>query len=104
VLVEVLVERGLLMVRILSPLGQQQHGFSPLAPRPESLSGRKVGLLWNAKANGDLFLEEFRAMVEAQQADVDFEVFFKSNPNDAPDEDMTLRLRTCDVVITAVGD
>jgi hypothetical protein len=92
------------MVRILSPLGRQQQGFSPLAPRPESLSGRKVGLLWNAKANGDLFLEEFRAMVEAQQADVEFEVFFKSNPNDAPEGDMARRLHACDVVVTAVGD
>jgi hypothetical protein len=92
------------MIRILSPVGRQQRGFSPLAARPHSLSGRKVGLLWNGKPNGDVYLEEFREVVGAQDSGVEFELFVKRGATDEPDAQMVSRLRQCDVVVTAVGD
>ena len=49
-------------LKVLNPTADRFGGAEEaLAPRPASLSGRTVGLLWNGKANGDLAL---RAVAE----------------------------------------
>jgi hypothetical protein len=93
-----------MMVRVYCPVGEQQEGFLPLAPRPVSLEGRKVGLLWNKKANGDVYLREFRDFIDSRYPGVEFEWFAKSSHSRAPSSEMMLGLRTCDAVVTTVGD
>jgi hypothetical protein len=92
-----------MMVRVYIPVGHKHEGFLPLAPRLGSLQGRKVGLLWNEKANADLYLREFRDVVGPRYADLEFEWFTKS-PYVAADADLMHRLRSCDAVVTAFGD
>ena len=49
-------------LKVLNPTADRFGGAEEaLAPRPASLNGRTVGLLWNGKANGDLAL---RAVAE----------------------------------------
>ena len=39
---------------------------TPLAPRPSSLEGKTIGLVWNGKANGDVALRRAGELLEQQ--------------------------------------
>lgn len=92
------------MTRVYSPVGEQQKGFRPLTQRVDTLSGKKIGLLWNSKANGDVYLREFRDFAEEHYADVTFEDFVKSGASVLISPEDLESARTCDVVLTAFGD
>ena len=76
-----------------------------LAPRPEDLNGKVVGLLSNHKRNSDKLLDavysllqdtyEFRGVVSLDKGDA-------SRP--APTHIMDELLEKCDLIITATGD
>jgi hypothetical protein len=39
---------------------------TPLAPRPSSLEGKTIGLVWNGKANGDVALRRAGELIQQQ--------------------------------------
>lgn len=43
-------------MRVLSPLGATPASVKPLARRPPSLAGRRIGILDNSKPNADVLL------------------------------------------------
>ncbi len=43
-------------IKVLSPVAKGVMREKELAPRPTDLNGKKVGLLFNTKANADIFL------------------------------------------------
>ena len=53
-----LEEARMYQLEVLNPvapvLGEVEA--TPLAPRPSSLEGKTIGLIWNGKANGDVAL------------------------------------------------
>lgn len=44
-------------ITVLNPSAKSALPQKPLAPRPTSLAGKKIGLLYNSKPNADIFLE-----------------------------------------------
>jgi hypothetical protein len=75
-----------------------------LAPRPETLEGRRVGLLWTSKMNGDVFLERIAELLEHSFEHI--RVLKRAKPtSEKPVPETTLdELRTCDAVVVAFGD
>ena len=39
---------------------------TPMAPRPSSLEGKTIGLVWNGKANGDVALRRAGELVQGR--------------------------------------
>jgi hypothetical protein len=97
------VERKGLVV--LDPTDESVAGQASLAPRPNSLEGKVIGLLDNSKLNSDRFLDmlveelseryKFAGMVRARKP---------SASRVVPEETLKELVDKCDVVITAVGD
>ena len=44
------------MTRVLGPLGRTSDAVAPLARRPSSLAGLRIGVLDNSKPNADVLL------------------------------------------------
>jgi Fe-S cluster biogenesis protein NfuA len=60
-------EAGSLRLDVLNPTADGYGGdVAGLAPRPPSLAGQTVGLLWNGKPNGDIALRAIGAELESQ--------------------------------------
>jgi hypothetical protein len=74
------------------------------APRPADLSGRRLGLVKNGKANAGELLERVYELLEPELKPT--RVVWHTVPTTAPAPDGLLDeiARECDLVIQAVGD
>lgn len=68
-------------LEVLDPTAAR-HGGKPVktAPRLEKLEGKKIGLLWNGKANGDIALKRTAALIQERVPDVEFRFYSGSMP------------------------
>lgn len=57
---------------------------TPMAPRPTSLEGKTIGLVWNGKANGDVALRRAGEMIEQQVPGVKLKFYSGALPTPAP--------------------
>ena len=73
-----------------------------LAPRLASLSGRKVGLVWNAKANGDVALRTAAEHIQNTIPDVEFVFYSGQEPCAA--ELLEQAREECDAFIACTAD
>lgn len=78
-----------------------EHDFT-LAPRLDTLSGKTVGLLWNAKANGDVALKTAAERIQALVPDVAFRFYSGQEPC-AP-ELLVQAQQECDGIIACTAD
>ena len=86
------------------PIGRVPPSTLALADRPDTLDGKRIGLLFNSKPNADVMLECLRERVSEMHPDTEF--VFRSKPTAArPMADEVFEaLSDCDVVINAFGD
>jgi len=89
---------------VLNPVAPQQGDITalPLAPRPSSLQGKTLGLLWNGKANGDKALKRAGEMVQRRIPDVT--VNFYSGALPCPDNLMERVKAEADAVLACTAD
>ncbi len=57
---------------------------TPMAPRPSSLDGKTVGLVWNGKANGDVALRRIGDAIQARIPGVAVKFYSGALPTPAP--------------------
>jgi len=90
--------------RLLSPIGSNSIERHPIAPRLDTLRGKKIGLLDNTKKNADLLLKAAGEILQCEHgvAEVIYRRKISSSPG-APTA-MLDELATCDAVINAYGD
>lgn len=91
------------MTIILDPTGERHPDSRELRTRPESLAGRRVGLLDISKPRGDVFLDEIeRRLVESGAIVSRYRkpTFTKPAPVDLRHEIS----QQCEVVIEALAD
>jgi hypothetical protein len=91
---------------ILDPTGQYERGHAVvLAPRVRDLSGIRLGLLDNTKANAARVLESVAELLRAQHHVGDVATYTKSYFGTPVEEDRAQEIaQSCDAVIAGVGD
>ena len=90
-------------MKLLDPTSEQQPTTRERAPRPDTLRGKRVGLLDISKARGNVFLDRIDELLTAQGVEVARfakPTFTKPAPVDLRHEITT----KCDVVIEALAD
>ena len=75
-----------------------------LSPRPESLSGKRIGLLWNAKVNADIYLRRVAELIGDRYEGVEFVWRAKPTASKPMEPDVLADMSACDLVVTAFGD
>lgn len=75
-----------------------------LAERPATLSGKTVGLLWNAKVNADVYLRRVQELLAERFDDVTFVWRQKPTASKPMEPEVLQALVHCDAVVTAFGD
>ncbi|HEY0453313.1 MAG TPA: hypothetical protein VGD70_29710 [Actinophytocola sp.] len=75
-----------------------------LARRPDSLDGKRIGLLWNAKVNADIYLHRLQELIVDRHPGVEFVWQAKPTASKPMEPEVLAELRTCDLVVTAFGD
>ena len=94
------------MVReVLDPVAPSMFFNLQLAARSKTLTGRTVGLFWNRKPNGDLFLLRIGELLKDRFKDINVKFLTgKSNPaSGAPAESIKEALK-CNSAILMTAD
>jgi len=84
--------------------------YSGTASRVSTLGGRRVGLLWNGKPNGDIFLDRIAEILETKYKDIEIIKFWEVDPehtafsNKYSEETLDRIARSADIVIASQGD
>jgi|TARA_Y100000031_G_scaffold72888_1_gene80572 hypothetical protein len=91
-------------LNVLHPVAVSQGDIdrAELAQVPQSLEGKRVGLLWNAKRGGEVALRRAGEML--QERFQDCQVIFYPGMMPAPKAIMERAKQECDVVIGATAD
>ena len=91
---------------ILDPTGQSERArAATLAPRVTNLTGIRLGLLDNTKANASRVLETVAEQLRAQHHIGDVATYTKSYFGTPVEEDRAQEIaQSCDAVIAGVGD
>lgn len=95
-----------LELEVLDPTGDAlvQRGFS-FAPRPATLAGKRVGLVWNGKPHADKLLHHVGGQLEARFEGLTTHFFGLANPSNRPHPGELERIiEAVDVVVYASGD
>jgi hypothetical protein len=89
----------------VGPAETLQRGRPALAPRPERLTGLRLGLLANTKRNAEQFLADVGRELAEQHGMVPVVAVKKPNiVETAPAELMAELTERCDIVVAGVGD
>ena len=98
---------------LLNPAGATRIETISLAPRIDTLEGRTVGLKWNEKPNGNLFLDRVAELLAEKVPGVKVVKFYDAEPTTVPQsanmEAAAQKARTIarykpDIVIGSQGD
>ncbi len=90
---------------VLDPTVAPMPAHVSMAPRPESLNGKTVGLLANGKRNADHLLDHVAALMAEHFQLKEIVARDKRNASrPCPDDLLQELLSQCDVVVTATGD
>ena len=92
-------------VEVLSPVSPPAVDVLPLAPRPGSLDGLKVGVLSNIKSNATELLDFVSDELRGRVATIEIVRELKpQGPTVAAADDVLGRLQQCEAVILAIAD
>ncbi len=91
-------------LEVLNPVASRQGeiGQYSLAPRPKSLNGKKVGLFWNGKRNGDIALTRVGELLKSRFRDVQL-IRIDATVGCKP-EVLEYARKECEVAIGSTGD
>ncbi len=91
-------------LQVLNPVSVRQSAEtrSDPAPRPGSLDGKKVGLIWNRKYGGNAVLERVGTRLRERFADVDVRLYPGGIP--VPQAVLDEAIKECDVFVGASSD
>jgi hypothetical protein len=75
-----------------------------LSTRPQSLNGKKIGLLWNSKVNADIYLHRLQELIASRSENVEFVWRAKPTASKPMEPEVLEAMKQCDLVVTAFGD
>ena len=93
------------LLEVLNPVARQRAVENALSanPRPPSLDGKTVGLLWSGTHGGDVALNRAGEMLQERFSNVTVN-FYTGGNYPAPPEIVKQAAEECDVVIGATAD
>ncbi len=92
-------------ILVLNPTAEMRVQERPIAPRPDSLAGERVGILWNGKPNADLLLDRVAELLGERFGVLVTVRATKPNVSaPAPPDVIQKLVAECDVVVNAIGD
>ncbi len=93
------------LLEVLNPVAQQRGMLAtlPATPRPEDLSGKRVGLVWSGTHGGDVALNRVGEMLRERFDDLETR-FYTSGNYPAPPQVLRQAAEECDVVVGATAD
>jgi hypothetical protein len=93
-------------IEVLSPVAPAKTTRAKLTPRSNIITGKRIGLFWNRKPNGDILLARFGELLKERITGVTIEwLEGKGNSSQAaPASAVKEALQKCDAVILAPGD
>jgi len=94
---------------VLNPVADASISGHEAAVHSDDLRGRRVGLWWNGKPNGDIFLNELAAQLEIQHPGMQTVRMWELEPATTtfygvPRDKLEFMARGADLVIGALGD
>lgn len=89
---------------VFKPTADRKIGTQDLAWRTQSLDGKTVGLLFNAKVNADVYLEQIKELIDERFSNVTFVNRSKPTASKPMAPEVFEALSRCDVVVNAFGD
>ena len=99
------------MTQVYNPTGAvMAERISNFAPRIDSFEGKRIGLLWNSKPNGDFYLNRVAELLSQRFPSSRIIKFYEkhaaetANPDKKSDAALDLVVQNADVVISAQGD
>ena len=92
-------------IRIFDPTTTPKEQALRYAPRPDTLRGKKIGLVENTKHNSDTLLLKIGKILEEEYGAQGVLLRRKRNSGVPAHEEILAELKAeCDVVIAGVGD
>jgi hypothetical protein len=93
------------MVRLLDPTAKPRRDTIPLAPRYETLRGKRIGILDNTKSNADVLMLRLGTLLCQQYGAAEIVHRRKAHAAiGATDELFADLVKRCDVVLIGSGD
>lgn len=89
---------------VFKPVAAQKKGTHQLAERTETLDGKMIGLLFNAKVNADVWLQRIKELLSAKYPTARFVHDSKPTASKPMEPHVVANMQRCDVVVNAFGD
>ncbi len=90
--------------RLLSPIGTNSVERHPIAPRLDTLNGKRIGLLDNTKKNAGLLLKAAGEILQRDHGVAEVRAYRKISSSPGAPAATLDALAACDAVINAYGD
>jgi hypothetical protein len=93
------------MIEVLDPTVEAATKPVTFVPRPESLAGKRIGLVENTKFNSDRLLRKIGDILVAEYGAAEARMWRKHNSSVPAHEEIVQELRaSCDVMVAGIGD
>jgi hypothetical protein len=93
------------MIEILDPTAEPGPQALAWAPRPDSLEGKRVGLVENTKFNSDRLLQKIGEILASEYGAAETRMWRKHNASVPAHAEIIAELRqSCDVMVAGIGD
>lgn len=93
-------------IEVLNPVAPSRIADITVGHKVVTLEGKKIGLFWNRKPNGDIVLSRFGELLKQRYPDVKVEWLpGKNDPaQSAPEATLKEASEACDFIIVAAAD
>jgi len=96
-------------LEVLNPVAYTPKQDANLAPRLNTLNGKTIGLLWNAKPSGEVINQHTAHLLSKKFNDIRFKEYIGSVNvvgvvRHATDGDIDTIAKECDAVVGSLGD
>jgi hypothetical protein len=93
------------MIEVLDPTVEIETQPLKFVARPDSLAGKRIGLVENTKFNSDRLLQKIGDLLVTEYGAADARMWRKKNASVPAHEEIIQELRaTCDVMVAGIGD
>ncbi len=92
-------------LEILDPTVEAPKTSITFAPRPDSLAGKRIGLIENTKFNSDRLLLKIGEILKREYGAAEARLFRKHNSSVPAHQEIIDELKvTCDAMVAGIGD